>query len=127
PSPADAASPATSAYALVDRFLSGKQPVGGASTAPQPAAGAQPRQPEVAGTGSPLPLPEPATVGQPSQLPSVAPAPAAPAPRAEVAAFVCEADVRLAIKDGRKIRVGPKTILTPAARDLASEHGLLTE
>jgi hypothetical protein len=32
--------------------------------------------------------------------------------------FVCEDDVRQAIKDGRKILVGERTIITPAARDL---------
>jgi hypothetical protein len=33
--------------------------------------------------------------------------------------FVCEADVRDAIRAGNKIFIGPKTIVTPAARDLA--------
>jgi acetaldehyde dehydrogenase (acetylating) len=33
------------------------------------------------------------------------------------APFVCEEDVRLAAKEGRKILIGEKTIITPAARD----------
>jgi hypothetical protein len=33
--------------------------------------------------------------------------------------FVCEADVRDAMRAGRKILIGRKTIVTPAARDLA--------
>ena len=33
--------------------------------------------------------------------------------------FVCEEDVRQAIKRGRKILIGERTIVTPAARDLA--------
>lgn len=36
---------------------------------------------------------------------------------AKPAAFVCEEDVRLAVKDGRTILVGERTIITPAARD----------
>lgn len=36
--------------------------------------------------------------------------------------FVCESDVRTAIARGSRIPVGPRTIITPAARDLAGEH-----
>jgi acetaldehyde dehydrogenase (acetylating) len=36
--------------------------------------------------------------------------------------FVCEEDVRQAIKLGRKITIGERTIVTPAARDLADAH-----
>ena len=39
--------------------------------------------------------------------------------------FVCEADVRQAIKENRKIYIGPKTIVTPAARDLANPDDIL--
>jgi acetaldehyde dehydrogenase (acetylating) len=51
-----------------------------------------------------------------------APAPAAPPPQpAQPApvAFVCDDDVRAAAKAGRRIVIGPKTIVTPAARDAA--------
>ena len=34
------------------------------------------------------------------------------------AEFVCEEDVRAAIRAGRKVLIGEKTILTPSARDL---------
>jgi len=39
--------------------------------------------------------------------------------------FICEADVRDAIRDKRKIFIGPKTIVTPAARDLAGPGDIL--
>ena len=39
--------------------------------------------------------------------------------------FVCEDDVRRAIVKEHKIFIGPKTIVTPAARDLASRHDTL--
>jgi acetaldehyde dehydrogenase (acetylating) len=41
-----------------------------------------------------------------------------PSSAAAPADFVCEDDVRQAIRAGRKVLVGEKTILTPAARDL---------
>jgi hypothetical protein len=39
--------------------------------------------------------------------------------------FVCEDDVRTAIRDKRKIYIGPKTIVTPSARDLAMLDDIL--
>jgi hypothetical protein len=39
--------------------------------------------------------------------------------------FVCEADVRQAIRDRRKIYIGSKTIVTPAARDVAGASDTL--
>ena len=39
--------------------------------------------------------------------------------------FVCEADVLQAIKEKRKIYIGPKTIVTPSARDLANPSDIL--
>jgi acetaldehyde dehydrogenase (acetylating) len=38
---------------------------------------------------------------------------------------VCEEDVREAIESGRKIVVGPGSIVTPLARDLGTEHSVL--
>ncbi len=58
-----------------------------------------------------------------SDAPEVPP-PAAPIPATAAASnvvtaeFVCEDDVRVAMKAGRKIVLGDKTIVTPAARDL---------
>jgi hypothetical protein len=39
--------------------------------------------------------------------------------------FVCEADVRQAIREQRKIFIGAKTIVTPSARDLAGPGDIL--
>jgi acetaldehyde dehydrogenase (acetylating) len=36
--------------------------------------------------------------------------------------FVCEDDVRQAVRQGRKIVIGERTIVTPAARDLGETH-----
>jgi acetaldehyde dehydrogenase (acetylating) len=40
--------------------------------------------------------------------------------------FVCEEDVRAAINAGRKLVVSERAIITPAARDLAEQHHVLT-
>ena len=37
---------------------------------------------------------------------------------AEPAAFLCEEDVRLAVRAGRRLFIDERTILTPSARDL---------
>jgi acetaldehyde dehydrogenase (acetylating) len=56
----------------------------------------------------------------------VVPSAARPAAPAEPAAdFVSEDDVRRAIRDGRTIRLAPRAIVTPAARDLASGRSVL--
>lgn len=65
------------------------------------------------------PAPEP-----PPPPPPTPPAPPAPAPPA-IVDFVCEDDVRRAIVKDVKIFIGPKTIVTPAARDLASQRDIL--
>jgi acetaldehyde dehydrogenase (acetylating) len=57
------------------------------------------------------------------ETPAPAPAPAPPKP--QIVDFVCEEDVRTAIKQSRKIYIGPKTIVTPSARDLASPSDIL--
>lgn len=57
---------------------------------------------------------------------AVAPTPAVPAaPVPPIVDFVCEADVRTAMRDSRKIYIGPKTIVTPSARDVAASSGIL--
>jgi acetaldehyde dehydrogenase (acetylating) len=43
------------------------------------------------------------------------------------AEFVCEEDVRQALKQGRKIVIGEKTIVTPAARDMAEQHRVFVQ
>jgi hypothetical protein len=56
-----------------------------------------------------------AVLGQPSPASSTGES-------AAVVSFVCEEDVRQAVRLGRKIVIGERTIITPAARDLANEH-----
>jgi acetaldehyde dehydrogenase (acetylating) len=56
--------------------------------------------------------------------PAFTPPPVAPKPTA--VAFVCEADVRDAIKKNQKIPIGPRTLITPAARDLGNERDMFT-
>jgi len=58
----------------------------------------------------------------PAAVPAAAAAPA-PAP----VAFVCEDDVRVAVKEGRQILIGEKTIITPAARDLGEASRIFRE
>jgi hypothetical protein len=85
--------------AIVDRFLANRPP-------------------------EPAPLPSPPKAE--SALPSGnggASRPAANAPAAnghQAAEFVSEDDVRRAIEKGEKIYVGPKTIITPSARDIGN-------
>ncbi|HTM02526.1 MAG TPA: aldehyde dehydrogenase family protein [Vicinamibacterales bacterium] len=59
---------------------------------------------------------------------SVPPGPVAASPAgSEAAAFVCEEDVRLAIRSGSKITLGDRTIVTPAARDLGEAHKVFVQ
>jgi ethanolamine utilization cobalamin adenosyltransferase len=41
--------------------------------------------------------------------------------------FVCEEDVRAALTAGRKLVVGEKTIITPAARDLGESSKVFVQ
>jgi acetaldehyde dehydrogenase (acetylating) len=112
--PAPAAAPVAKAVignvaaAVVDRFLAGR----GATPRPAP----------------------PATCGVKSESNPVchscsasAPAPPAAEKPAEVPIvdFVCEDDVRSAMKQSKKIYIGPKTIVTPSARELAGRFDIL--
>jgi acetaldehyde dehydrogenase (acetylating) len=83
--------------AAVERYLAKKGVTGGASVSPA----APPAEP-------PKPQPKPQPEIQPVD-------------------FVCEDDVRRAMRDSKKIFVGPKTIVTPSARDLGSQHDVLVE
>jgi acetaldehyde dehydrogenase (acetylating) len=63
-----------------------------------------------------------------SQPPTPSPQPPATPPATSeipISAFVCEADVRDAIEGGRKIYIGPKTIVTPSARELGERFDIL--
>jgi acetaldehyde dehydrogenase (acetylating) len=52
---------------------------------------------------------------------------APPKPAVEISPFVSENDVRRAMTRSEKIFIGPKTILTPSARDLGMEHEVFIE
>jgi acetaldehyde dehydrogenase (acetylating) len=100
----------------IDAFLAsrGYRPEGGAA-ASSPSPAATPVSPASAAVAAPVPAPAAST-------PAVAKVEApAPEPQA-VAEFVCEDDVRQAVKAGRKIRLGERTIVTPSARDLGEQH-----
>jgi len=45
----------------------------------------------------------------------------------KAADFVCEDDVRQAVRQGRKIVIAEKTIITPAARDLGEENRIFVQ
>jgi acetaldehyde dehydrogenase (acetylating) len=76
-----------------------------------------------------------------SPSPSVSPSATAPAPSAQAAPntssvpqatetpadFVCEDDVRQALRQNRKIVIGERSIVTPAARDLGEQHRLFVQ
>lgn len=60
--------------------------------------------------------------------PAVVSKPAPPtAPANPISPFVSENDVRRAMTRSEKIFIGPKTILTPSARDLGLEHEVFVE
>jgi len=59
---------------------------------------------------------------------SWAPPPASPdKPALAVSPFVSESDVRLAMARREKILIGPRTIVTPSARDLGRDHEIFVE
>ena len=58
-----------------------------------------------------------ASRGLAPQAPEAPKAPQAPSSTAQPEKFVCEDDVRQAVKEGRKLLIGERTIITPAARD----------
>ena len=67
------------------------------------------------------PAPSPAPADRPGA--SAGPAESVQKP----AEFVCEDDVRQAIRQGRKIVIGERTIVTPAARDLGEPHRIFVQ
>src|SRR5207245_10417382 len=62
---------------------------------------------------------------KPEALPAPAPRPLSPP--VTVSPFVSETDVRQAITRQQKIFIGPKTIVTPSARDLGVAHEVFVE
>lgn len=82
-----------------------------------------PQAPPASAAAAPPPAPLSGAVAS-----AAAPAPTkAPSPPAKIADFVSESDVRLAVTRGEKIHLGPKTIVTPAARDLADAHEIFVQ
>ncbi|MES1255142.1 MAG: hypothetical protein ABUS56_06020, partial [Acidobacteriota bacterium] len=65
-----------------------------------------------------------AAVARPADGPGPAASPTPPA--AAPLTFVCEDDVRRAIQAGQKLVVAERAIVTPAARDLADAHHVLS-
>jgi acetaldehyde dehydrogenase (acetylating) len=68
--------------------------------------------------------------GSDGSRPAVLPAPSSPSAGTAAAPvpldFVCEEDVRLALRAGRTLVVSERAIITPAARDLGEAHGVFT-
>ena len=62
--------------------------------------------------------PTPSQINEQTATPTPTPAP-------KIVDFVSEAEVRAAMNRNEKIAIGPKTIVTPAARDLAALHDTL--
>jgi len=100
--PSPRAIPADVLAARVDQFLAAK--------------GFRPAAP----TADPAPSPASAAVA-PAAATGAAP------PAQPPAAFVCEDDVRTALKEGRQILIGERTIITPAARDLGEASRIFRE
>ena len=100
---------AESVESVVDRFLAHK------SAAPTPQAA-------TSCACDPPDLPKPEQAAPPRPAPVVVPP---PVPKLEIAEFVCENDVRQAINQNKRIYIGPKTILTPSARDLGNQYDVL--
>jgi len=88
--------------AIVDRFLANRQPE--PSPLPEPAAPPRIEQTQASGGN-----------GAASR---VAVTPPASSNGRQAADFISEDDVKRAIQKGEKIYVGPKTIITPSARDI---------
>ena len=64
---------------------------------------------------------------EPSAPPPTAGAPGGPPLHEKPADFVCEEDVRLAVRHGRKIVIGERSIVTPAARDMGDQHHIFVQ
>ena len=72
---------------------------------------------------APSPAPPPSAPTSPAPAPvQAAPAPPPAEAAQKPAEFVCEEDVRQALKGNHKILLGERTIVTPAARDLGEQH-----
>ncbi len=98
----------------IDTFLARR----GVSAASSPAGADPSNRPGAA------PANRAATVDAPPAEPPAAPVETNAAESDRPVDFVCESDVREASENGRRIAVDDRTIITPAARDLAERHGI---
>ena len=73
-------------------------------------------------TGKPAPAAAPVSTAAPKQ----AAGPPVSRPKPRPVDFVSEEEIRAALKRKEKIVIGSKTIITPAARDLAAQHDVFT-
>ncbi len=110
--PAASGSLAGVAEEVVDRFLAARN----IANPPQAPSGS------ICTSCSVTPENPPGTPASPAEAPEPVPL---PEPPIQVAEFVCEQDVREAIETARKIFIGPKTIVTPLARELANQNDIL--
>ena len=78
-------------------------------------------------TTPPLKARAPATVTPSPPITPVAPPAPPSAPVDTPAEFVCEEDVRQAMKASRRIVVDDRTIVTPSARDLGDQHRVFVQ
>jgi acetaldehyde dehydrogenase (acetylating) len=96
----------------IDEFLASRGYTPPASGRPETSSA--PAAPVTAGSTEAAP---PSVKAQPPSMPTVQ----------KAADFVCEDDVRQAVRKGGKIVIGDHTIITPAARDLAEEHRIFVQ
>jgi hypothetical protein len=94
-----------------------------APSAPAPFAPSAPSAPAPFAPSAPL---APAPSAPLAPLAPLAPTAKSPEPQAPTD-FVCEEDVRLAVRQARKIVIGERTIVTPAARDLGEQHRVFVQ
>jgi len=94
----------------IDEFLASR-----GYTAPGPSRGTPPASEPSPSPNEPVASANPAPPGVP------------PATVQKPTDFVCEDDVRQAIRQGRNIVIGDHTIITPAARDLGESHRVFTQ
>ncbi|MBI4889947.1 MAG: aldehyde dehydrogenase family protein [Acidobacteria bacterium] len=111
--------------AAVERYLAQKGIAVGGKTVEAAVAAALPAAPAAAPSCGCSANKAAGTAPAPTPAPVPAPAPSIPAPKIQIVDFVCEADVREALSRKKKIFIGPKTIVTPAARDAASQEEVL--
>ena len=103
---------------LAKRGLGGAEPA--ASAIASPAAEVVDRF--LSSRRPPVPEPRPSLPD-----PQPPPNPPPPAPPVQVVSFVSEAEVRAAQREGRKIYINSKSIVTPAARDLGADTIVKTD